>query len=70
MTGGGWFYDDLAGWLADGELNEDPPLLIFEETAAAVFGPPPVPSCEEPPSTSAIASITDSGRHHRVEASD
>jgi hypothetical protein len=66
----GWFYDDLAGWLRADEREDDVPLLIFEEAAEAVFGPPPVPACEEPPSTSAIAGITDSGRHHRVEAKD
>jgi hypothetical protein len=66
----GWFYDDLAGWLRRDEVEDDVPLLIFEEAADAVFGPPTLPSCEEPPSTTAIASITDSGRHHRVEASD
>lgn len=64
-----WFYDDLAGWLRDGELDADVPLHIFNEVAAEIFGPPPPdPVCLADLGTSVIAGVTASGRHHLVEA--
>lgn len=78
MSDGSWFYDDLAGWLRPEDLDHDVPLHIFNEVAAEIFGPPPAgsafsaplePACTECDGASVIVGITDSGRHHRVEAS-
>jgi hypothetical protein len=65
-----WRYDDPFGWFSDEEREDDADLLIFNETADHLFGPPAETPCSEPWDSTAIAGISDSGRHHRVEAAD
>jgi hypothetical protein len=64
-----WTYDDLYGWADDSELEDDVDLVIFNQVADEIFGPVPETDCAGDAGTTAIAGISDSGRHHRVEAS-